>query len=77
MSQRAGMCNGAFNFYLSTLHINQISNDLKLLSHTSVVPHALPFVLEHLEWTDASHLGNRRENKLFPLLFCYSKSKAL
>lgn len=77
MSQKAGMCKGVFNFYLSTLHVNQINNDLKLLPHTSVVPHALPFVREHLEWADASHLGNRRETKLFPLLFCCSKSKAL
>lgn len=38
MSLGAGMCNGAFNFYLSTLHVNQISNDLKLPSHTLAIP---------------------------------------
>lgn len=65
MSQGVGMCNGVFNVYLSTLHVNQINNDLKLLPHTSAVPHSFPFVREHWEWTAASHLGNRRENKLF------------
>lgn len=69
------MCNGTLNFYLSTLYVNQISNDLKLPSHTSAVLHALLFVREPWEWTAASHLGNRRETKLLPLLFCYSKSK--
>lgn len=58
MSQGAGMCNRAYNIYLSTLHINQISNDLKLPSHTLAVPHVLPFVKEHWEWTAASQLGN-------------------
>jgi len=57
------MCNGAFNFYLSTLHVDQISNDLKVLSHTSAVPHALPFVREHWERTAASHLGNKKETR--------------
>lgn len=65
MSQGVGMCNGVFKVYLSTLHVNQINNDLKLPSHTSAVLHTLPFVREHWEWTAAFHLGNGRENKLF------------
>lgn len=63
MSQGAGMCNWAFIFYLSTLHVNQISNDLKFPSHTAAVPCALPFLRERWEWAAASHLGNRRRNQ--------------
>lgn len=65
MSLGAGMCNGAFNFYLSTLHVNQISNDLKLPSHTLANPYVLLFVKECWKWTIVTHFGNKRETKLF------------
>lgn len=65
MSPGARMCNRAFNFYLSTLHVNQISNDLKLPSHTSAIPYVLLFVRERWKWSIASHFGKRRETKSF------------
>lgn len=55
MSQGDGMYNWAFVFYLSSLHVNQISNELKFPSHTVAVPCALLFLREPWEWAAPSH----------------------